>query len=98
MNFWLMVLTGISDPGLVFNSHSSSRVMSELVLIYENSINSILAEKVLKKTRLDLQKTFPDIPCVSQMLGGPSLRLGIPRQRLSNPPGIGWVGTTQVDW
>ena len=28
-----------------------------------------LAEKVLKKTPVDLQK-FPDIPCVSQILGG----------------------------
>ena len=37
-------------------------------------------------------KTFPDIPCVSQMLGGPSLRLGIPIERLSIPPGIGWGG------
>ena len=37
-------------------------------------------------------KTFPDIPCVSQMLGGPSLRLGIPIERLSIPPGTGWGG------
>ena len=38
-----------------------------------------LAEKVLKKmlkkTPLDLQKRFPI--CVSQILGGPLLRLGI---------------------
>ena len=34
-------------------------------------------------------KTFPDIPCVSQMLGGPLLHLGIPRERLSIPPGSG---------
>ena len=38
------------------------------------------------------KKTSPDIPCVSQMLGGPSLRLGIPIERLSIPPGIGWGG------
>ena len=43
-------------------------------------------------------KTFPDIPCVSQMLGGPSLRLGIPRERLSIPPGSRTSGKTQVDW
>ena len=48
-----------------------------------------LAEKVLKKTPLDLQKTFPDIPCVSQTLGGQLLRLGIPRERLSIPPRTG---------
>ena len=56
-------------------------------------MDSILADKVLKKTRLDLQKkkkkTFPDFPCVSQMLGGPSLRLGTPVERLSIPPGTG---------
>ena len=39
-----------------------------------------------------LAETFPDIPCVSQMLGGPSLRLGIPKERLSIPSGIGWGG------
>ena len=46
-------------------------------------MDSIPADKVLKMTHLDLQKTFPDIPCVSQMLGGPSLRLGIPKERLT---------------
>ena len=59
MNFWLTVRTGISDPELVFDSHSSPPVMSELVPIYENSMDSIPADKVLKKTRLDLQKRFP---------------------------------------
>ena len=89
MNFWLTVRTGIADPELVFDSHSSPPMMSELVLIYENSMDSLPADKVLKKTRLDLQKRFPTYPCVSQMLGGPSLRLGIPIERLSIPPGIG---------
>ena len=42
------------------------------------------------RTHLDLQKTFPDIPCVSQILGGPSLRLGIARERLTIPPGF-WM-------
>ena len=37
-------------------------------------------------------KTFPDIPCASQMLGGHFLRLGIPRERLRIPPGTGWGG------
>ena len=41
----------------------------------------------MKKTPLDLQKTFPDIPCVSQMSGGLSLRLSIPTERLSIPTG-----------
>ena len=38
------------------------------------------------------KKRFPNFPCVSQMLGGPFLRLGIPRERLSIPPGSGWGG------
>ena len=59
MIFWLTVRTGISDPELVFDSHSSPPVMSELVPIYENSMDSIPADKVLKKTLLDLQKRFP---------------------------------------
>ena len=33
--------------------------MSEFVLIKENSMDSIPADKVLKKTLLDLQKLFP---------------------------------------
>ena len=37
-------------------------------------------------------KTFPDIPCVSHMLGGPTLRLGTPKERLSVPSGIRWGG------
>ena len=44
-------------------------------------------------------KTFPEIPCVSQMSGGLSLRLSIPTERLSIPPGSrkgwsnsGWLG------
>ena len=32
-------------------------------------------------------KTFPDMPCVSHMSGGLSLRLSIPTERLSIPPG-----------
>ena len=57
-----------------------------------NSIDGILGDKVLMKTQLDLQNTVPDIPCVSQMLGGPSLRHGIPKERLSIPSGIGRGG------
>ena len=59
MNFWLTVLTGISDPELVFDSHSFQPVMIELVPTYENSMDSIPADKVLKKTRLDMQIRFP---------------------------------------
>ena len=94
LNFLLTVRTGISDLELVFVSHSSPPLMSERVPACENSVDSIPADKVQKKTRLDLKKkkkkTFPDIPCVSRMLGSPSLELGISIERLSIPPGIGW--------
>ena len=76
MNFWLTVLTGISDPELVSDFHSFHAVMC--VLIHWRPMDLTLADKVLKKTPLDLQKTFSEKPCVSQILGGPSLRLGIP--------------------
>ena len=33
-------------------------------------MGSTLADKVLKKTHLDLHKRFPDTTCVSQILGG----------------------------
>ena len=62
--------------------------MSELVPTYENSMDSIPVDKVLKRTWLDFQKRFP-IYRVSQMHGGHSLRLRIPIERLSIPPGIG---------
>ena len=57
MNFGLTVLTGISDPKLVFGFHSSHVVMS--VLIQSRPKDWTLADKVLKKTPLDLQKRFP---------------------------------------
>ena len=40
-------------------------------------MDSIPAEKVLKKTRLDLQKRFPKNHVCPKMLGGPLLRLAL---------------------
>ena len=59
MNFWLTVLTGISDPRLclVFGVHSSQAVMC--VPTRWKSTDWTLADKVLKNTPLDLQKRFP---------------------------------------
>ena len=91
-NFWLTVRTGISDLDLVFAFHFSPLWMNGAAPLSMNSTDSILEDKVLMMTHLDLQKRFPDIPCVSQMLGGPCLRLGIPVERLSIPPGTGWGG------
>ena len=58
-NFWLTVQTGISDLELVFVSHSFPMWMSEAALLVWNSMDSIPADKVLKRKQLDLQKRFP---------------------------------------
>ena len=50
------------------------------VLIHQNSMDSTLANKVMKKTPLDLQNGSRYAMCV-----GPFLRLSI-------PPGTGWCG------
>ena len=63
-------------------------MMSELVPTDENSMDSIPADKVLKRTQLDLQKRFP-IYYVCPNAWRPSLGLGIPIERLSIPPGTG---------
>ena len=44
---------------------------------------------VLKKTPSGFAQTFPDVPCVSPILGGPSLRLGVMKDCLNIPSGIG---------
>ena len=85
MNFLLTVLTDISDPKLVFGFHSSHVVMC--VLIHLRPMDWTLADKVLKKTPLDLQKRFPKNHACTKILDGLSLRLGILRERLSIPPG-----------
>ena len=81
MNCWLTVRTGISDLELAFGFHSSLPVRSELVLIYENPMNSILADKVLKKTRLDSQKRFPIFrvcpKCLAAHLCGSAIRKNV---------------------
>ena len=56
------------------------------------SIDSIFEDKELMKMQVDLQKTFPDIPCVSQMLGGRSLRRGDTKKCLNIPSGTGRGG------
>ena len=58
-NFWLTVQTGISDLDPVFVSHSFPLWMSEAALLFCNTMDSIPAGKVLKRTQLNLQKSFP---------------------------------------
>ena len=55
-----------------------------------NSIDSILEDEELMKMQVSgFAKTFPEIPCVSQMLGGPSLRLDDSKDCRNIPPSIG---------
>ena len=57
-----------------------------------NSMDSIPADNELKKKHVDLQKRFPIYHVCPKCLAAPSLRLGIPIERLSIPPGSGWGG------
>ena len=57
----------------------------------------ILRIRCWRRRRWICKKTFPDVPCVSQILGGLSLRLGIRRERLSIPPGS-WKGLKNAGW
>ena len=93
MNFWLTVLTGISDPGLVFGFHSSHAVMC--VLIHWRSMGLTIADKVLKKTPLDLQKRFPIYHArVPNTCCGSAL----PENGLAFRQDLEKVGKTLVDW
>ena len=85
--------TGISDIDLVLAFHFFSTVdeWSGSSRDEFHWCNSLL-DKVLMKTHLDLQKRFPDLPCVSQMHCGPSLRLGVTKECLNIPSSIGWGG------
>ena len=57
-----------------------------------NSIDAILEDTELKRKLVDLQKTFPDIPDVSQICGGPSVRCGDTNEGLNNPSKGGCLG------
>ena len=76
--------------GLLFLQTDSSfnvGIMYDSVLLKQSS-HQVLQNSALKYLVL-MMKTFPDIPCVSQMLGGPSLRLGVTNECLNIPSDIG---------
>ena len=86
MNVWLTVLTGISDPELVFGCHSPHVVMC---------VDSCGAEE----DAVGFAKTFPDIPCLSPNTWQ-SIVLGsaFPENGLAFRQDFEKVGKTQVDW
>ena len=67
------------------------------VLIHKRPKDLISCGQGAEEEAFDFFNWFPDIPCVSEKLGGPFLRLGIPRERLSIPPGSCWGGKN-TDW
>ena len=52
-------------------------------------MDSILEDKLLMMTHLDLQKRFTIYHVCSQMHGGPSLRRGNTKEGLNNPSKAG---------
>ena len=73
-----MVLTGISDPELVFIFHFSPLWMNGAAPQSMNSIDAILEDKVLMMAHLDLQKRFPIYhvcpKCLAALLCGAAIR------------------------
>ena len=53
---------------------------------------SILEDKGADEDACGFAKTFPDIPGVSQMSGGPSLRRGDTKEGLNIPSKAGCLG------
>ena len=96
MNFWRTVLTGISDPELVFVLHSSHAVTR--VLIHSRPKDLTLADKVLKKTPLDLQERFPVYHACPKYLAAHFGGSAFPENGLAFHQDLDEVGKTLVDW
>ena len=98
MIFWLTVQTGISDPELVFVSHSFPLWTSEAALLFSNSMDSIPADKVLRKTQLDLQKRFPICHACPKYLAAHCCGSAVPQNGSAFLQVSDVLGKTQVDW
>ena len=96
LNFWLTVLTGISDPELVFGVHSLHAVMC--VLIHWKPKDLTLADKMLKRTSLDLQKLFPMYNVCPKCLAAHCCGSAFPENVLAFHQDLDEVGVTLVDW
>ena len=67
------------------------------VLIHQNSMNSTLADKVLKKTPLDLQKRFPIYHASPKYFGARRCGSAFPENGLAFRQDFEKVGKTLVD-
>ena len=61
LNFWLTVLTGITDPELVFGFHSSHAVKCSDTLLELHGFDS--CGKGAGEDAIGFARAFPDIPC-----------------------------------
>ena len=95
MNFLVTVLSGISDPELVFGFHSSHVVMC--ILIHLISTDLTPADKVLKKTPLDLQKRFLICHACPKYLAAHRCGSAFPQNGLAFRQDRDKMGATRVD-
>ena len=72
--------------------------MSEAALLFWNSMDSIPADNVLKKTQLDLQKRFPIYHVCPKWLDAPLCGSAITKNGLAFRQELDEVGMTLVDW
>ena len=72
--------------------------MNEAALRSRNSIDSTLAEKVLKKMPLDLQKRFPIYHACPKYLAAHCCGSAFPENGFAFHQELDEEGRTQVDW
>ena len=72
--------------------------MNEAALRYRNSIDSIIADKVLKMTHLDLQKPFPMFHVCPKYFAALLCGSALQKNGLAFLQELDEVGMTLVDW
>ena len=69
-----------------------------MVLIFEKPIDSVLEDKVLKRTQLDVQKPFPKNHACSKCLAAHLCGSAFLSNGLAFLQELDEVGKTQIDW
>ena len=72
--------------------------MSESVLLFRNSMDSIPVDQVLKRTLMDLQKRFPIHHACPKCLAARRCGSAFLENGLAFHQELDKVGKTQVDW
>ena len=95
MNFWLTVLTGIGPKaGVWLSLITCGDVCSDTLQTHD----STAADKVLKKTPLDLQKRFPIHHVCPKCLAARFSGSAFPENGSAFRQDLEKVGKTLVDW